>query len=256
VSTGANVILEVRGLSCRFGGLFAVKNVSFQLRQGEILGLIGPNGAGKTTLISMISGTVPTSEGEALLKGRRITGMRPHQITQMGLARTFQVVKPFRGMTVRENVAVGALFGGRNDLAPAQRVADECLELVGLSETANRPSASLSIGELKRLELARALAMRPEVLLLDEVMAGLNPANVEKMMELVVRINNEQRLSVLIIDHVLKAVMGISQRIMVLQQGEKIAEGTPQEVSNNPAVMSGYLGERFAKKLLEQESAR
>lgn len=249
-----SVVLDVRGLTCRFGGVYAVKDVSFRLHKGEILGLIGPNGAGKTTLISMISGTVPTYSGEAFLKGKKITGLKPHQITQLGLARTFQIVKPFRGMTVKENVAVGALFGGRCDMGAAERMADEALEMVGLAAKASAPSSSLSIGELKRLELARALAMKPEVLLLDEVMAGLNSANVERMMQLVVQINRERGLSVVIIDHVLKAVMGISHRVMVLQQGEKIAEGTPEEIASNPATIRSYLGERFARKLVHQQA--
>jgi branched-chain amino acid transport system ATP-binding protein len=250
--SAGDLVLEGRNLTCRFGGVTAVKDVSFQLRRGEILGLIGPNGAGKTTLISMISGTVHTSEGDTFLKGRRVTGMKPHKITHMGLARTFQVVKPFRGMTVKENVSVGALFGGKNNMTSAMRIAEESLEMVGLLERADASSSALSIGELKRLELARTLAMKPEVLMLDEVMAGLNPSQVDKMMELVQRIN-AQGMTVLIIDHVLKAVMGISHRVMVLQYGVKIAEGSPREVANNPAVMSGYLGERYARRLAAKE---
>jgi branched-chain amino acid transport system ATP-binding protein len=200
----------------------------------------------------MLSGTVRTTQGKTFLHGRDITGLAPHRISRLGLARTHQVVKPLREMTLRENAAVGALFAAGKPLRAAKEIAEHALESVGLAEKGGMLSGSVSIGDLKRLELARALATQPKVLLLDEVMAGLNTREVQRMMELVQKLN-AAGLPVLIIDHVLKAVMGISHRVMVLQHGEKIAEGAPQEIATNPKVLTGYLGEFYGKRLQQQQ---
>lgn len=243
-------ILQARRVTKLFGGLAAVSVVSFDLRQGEILGLIGPNGSGKTTLVNVITGTLPYSGGDVVYRGRSIRGLPPYEIGRLGLSRTFQVVKPFRNLTVVQNVMVGALFGARGgvkELAAARRQAEEILEFVGLDHRAQAPAESLNVPERKRMELARALAMRPTVLFLDEVMAGLNPAEIDEAVQLIKRIR-DRGITLMVIEHVMKAIRTVSDRIMVLTHGEKLTEGTPEEVLNNPAVVSAYLGRRYAEE--------
>ncbi|NIN37059.1 MAG: ATP-binding cassette domain-containing protein [Gammaproteobacteria bacterium] len=237
-------ILEGEGLTKYFGGLAAVSNVDFHVNQGEIVGLIGPNGAGKTTLFNLISGALVPKPGAIKFKGENITGLKPHQICRMGVARTFQSVKVFANMPVMENILLGSLFGTSNSVssADAAREAMESLEFVGLSAVRATPAKDLTLANQKRLEVARALATKPELLLLDELMAGLNPAEVAQAMELVTRIR-DKGITVFMIEHVMKAIMSVCDRIMVLHHGEKIAEGTPQEIATSRTVVEVYLGE-------------
>ncbi len=243
-------ILEVRGLTKRFGGLAAVSEVDLTIRKGEILGVIGPNGAGKTTFVNCITGLDKPTAGQIRFLGRDITKLPAYAIGRLGIARTFQVVKPLRSLTVRDNVATGAMFGAgghRRTAGQARRRAEEVLARVGLEHRSDHVASDLTIPDLKRLELAKALAMDPELLFLDEVMAGLNPTEVERAMELLRQINRDG-VTLFVIEHVMKAIMGISDRLVVLHYGKKIAEGPPREIVESPAVIEAYLGERFAKK--------
>jgi branched-chain amino acid transport system ATP-binding protein len=242
----SSVILQSRDLTKRFYGLVAVNEVSFELRQGEILGLIGPNGAGKTTLVSLINGTLEATCGEIFFEGTPIHRLPAFRRARMGVARTFQVMKPFRGLTVLDNVAVGALFGeGRShpDLRRARERAHEWLGFVKLERRADHYADALGGPDRKRLELAKALAMHPKLLLLDEVMAGLNLVEVEDVIG-VIRKVRERGISIIVIEHVMKAIKNLSDRLLVLHHGEKIAEGTPREVLNDPQVVQAYLGSR------------
>jgi branched-chain amino acid transport system ATP-binding protein len=244
-------ILQGCRVTKMFGGLAAVSLVSFDLREGEILGLIGPNGSGKTTLVNVITGALAYSDGDVLFRGRSIRGLPPHEIGRLGISRTFQVVKPFRNLTVLQNVMVGALFGARGgarELAAAERQAEEVLNFVGLAHRARAQAESLGVPERKRMELARALAMRPSVLFLDEVMAGLNPVEIDEAVELIKRIR-DRGITLMVIEHVMKAIRNVSDRIMVFYHGEKLTEGSPEEVLNNPQVVSAYLGRRYAEQL-------
>ncbi|MBW1659503.1 MAG: ABC transporter ATP-binding protein [Deltaproteobacteria bacterium] len=246
------VILEGKGLTKEFGGLKAVSEVDFVLNKGEILGLIGPNGAGKTTIINMISGTYPPTHGRVIYKGMDITGKKPYKIGRMGISRTYQIVKPFPGMTVRENVSVGAMFGAQGkDLSAKEAIekAEEVLEFVGLQDMAEHRADDLNVASRKRLEMAKALAMGPEVILFDEVMAGLNFSEVDKAVELIQKIRDEG-ISILVIEHVMRAIKGVSDRIFVLHHGAKIADGTPEEVLNDEHVIKAYLGRRY-KELVQ-----
>lgn len=250
-------ILELRQVSKHFGGLAAVDQVEFDVEQGEIMGVIGPNGAGKTTLLNCVSGLLPISGGQMSLKGRRIDTLKPHQIAKLGVGRTFQIVKPFTGMTVRENVTVGALYGrtGHAGTVPgAVQHAQHVLEQVGLAHRAEYPTDEITIPDRKRLELARALAMEPDLLLLDEVMAGLNPRETDEMME-VIREINKSGITIMVIEHVMRAIMGISHRIAVMHHGKLIALGPPQEIANHDGVIKAYLGERFAKAKRARQAA-
>jgi len=237
-------ILEGQGVTKYFGGLAAVSNVDFHVDQGEILGLIGPNGAGKTTLFNLISAAFPISSGEIRFKGRKISGLKPHKICRMGIARTFQEIKVFANMPVLQNVLVGAFFGTptRVSAGDAAREVSQALEFVGLSAMSATPIKDLTLGNQKRVEVARALATKPELLLLDELMAGLNPAEVSEAMELVTKIR-DTGITIFMVEHVMKAIMGICGRIIVLHHGEKITEGTPREITGNEQVIEIYLGE-------------
>ena len=237
-------ILEAEGVTKYFGGLAAVSQVDFNVDQGEVVGLIGPNGAGKTTLFNLISGALVPKEGAIRFSGQNITGLKPHKICKMGLARTFQSVKIFANMPVLDNVLLGSLFGTSNSMssADAAREATGFLEFVGLSAVRVTPAKDLTLANQKRLEVARALATKPELLLLDELMAGLNPTETAEAMELVTRIR-DKGITIFMIEHVMKAIMSVCDRIMVLHHGEKIAEGTPQEIATSRTVVEVYLGE-------------
>ena len=237
-----NSLLEVRGVSKRFGGLLAVSDVSFSLAEGEILGLIGPNGAGKTTLFNVVNGVYKADGGTISFLGKVITGSSPDKVVHLGLARTHQIVKPLNDLTLLDNVTVGACFGREYlDLKAARAVALEVLQRVGLGDRADMMARSLTIAGKKRLEVARALAAKPKLLLLDEVLAGLNPTEVALMIELVRKIR-DSGISVLMIEHLMQAIMSLSDRIVVLNLGRKLAEGRPDEVVHNSDVVECYLG--------------
>ena len=246
-----NIILKIETLSKHFGALKAVDEVSFEVKKGEIVGLIGPNGAGKTTLTNLATGALPKTAGKVIFKDLDISNLKPYQIARYGLTRTFQVVKPLIGMTVEENVLVGSLYGRdkrSTDMKNASKRAREIVKLVGLESKKDSSVSDITLPDLKKMEFARVLAMEPEVLFLDEVMAGLNPTEVEEASILVKKVRQEKDLTIVYIEHIMRAVMGISDRIVVLHHGRKIVDGTPQEVVNNSAVIEAYLGKRYAKE--------
>jgi branched-chain amino acid transport system ATP-binding protein len=234
--------LELRGISKSFRGLKAVTGASFEVAPGAIQGLIGPNGAGKTTIFNMVAGVYAPDEGEILFDGRPVHGLRPDQICAAGIGRTFQIVKPFAGLSVLDNVVVGALLREKR-VAAAKAHAAQILERLGLAPKRDQPASSLTLPDRKRLEVARALATRPKLLLLDEVMAGLRPTECDQMVAVFRELNRAEGLTILLIEHVMRAVMALAQRIVVLNYGKIIARGAPGEVVRDPAVLECYLGE-------------
>ena len=239
MSPGNEPILEAQALSRHFGGTAALKDVTFSAARGEILGLIGPNGAGKTTLLNLLSGVLRPSSGKVLFGGRDISGLQAHAVARMGIARTLQTPRSFPSMTVLENVAVGALFGRAHPNADA---AIESLELVGLAARGDSPMASLNLQERKMVELARALAMAPRGVLIDEAMSGLNPTEIEQSMELIRRVRSRTGVTIIWVEHVVRAIMEVVERIIVLNFGQVIATGSPSEIARNSAVVEAYLG--------------
>jgi ABC-type branched-subunit amino acid transport system ATPase component len=247
-------LLQLVGVTKRFGGLAAVNDLSFSLQKGEILGVIGPNGAGKSTMVNLIGGSMAPTSGSIFYQGHDINRLPPNRRAHLGIVRTFQVTQPFMGLDVRENVMVGAFFGQRGlDRTRALRVADEVLERVNLAHKATFKGDQLTIADRKRLEMARALATHPQLLLLDEVMAGLTATEVAQAVELIQQIN-KTGVTVLVIEHIVRAIANVSNRILVLHHGRKIAEDKPSQVLSDPRVIEAYLGERYAKQRIQMEN--
>ncbi len=243
---GRSAILSGKDIKKYFGGLVAVSDVNFQLYENEILGLIGPNGAGKTTLFNIIAGVFKPDHGVICLRSEIISGLKAHQICKKGIARTFQIPLPFLSLSILENVLVGSYFGshGKKYIGKCKDQAEELLSLVGLADKKKYLASQLNLSDRKSLEIARAISTEPSIILLDEVVAGLNPKETLKMMELIQRIR-DKGMAILMIEHVMKVVMEISDRIIVLQQGQKIAEGNSKEIANNQLVIEAYLGKGF-----------
>jgi branched-chain amino acid transport system ATP-binding protein len=243
------MILQLQGVTKTFGGLTALGNISFSVPEGQIFGLIGPNGAGKTTLFNVISGVFRPTAGTVHYRGQDVTGLRPYHLARMGMARTHQIVQPLNDLTVRRNVMVGACFGRENlGLAASEKVADEVMDFVGLTPRARQLARSLNVAQKKRLELARALASHPSLLLLDEVLAGLNPSEIAEMVTTILKIR-ERGITIIMIEHVMHAIMKVSDYMLALDYGVLIAEGTPEVISKDERVIEAYLGD---PKLAEQ----
>jgi branched-chain amino acid transport system ATP-binding protein len=245
------MILEVKNVSKSFGGLQALSDVSFDLPEGQILGLIGPNGAGKTTLFNVINGVYTPDRGAVHFRGENITGISTYYVAHRRMARTHQVVKPLSELSVLENVMVGACFGGEGkNLEEGAKIAEDVIRFVGLKVPVEQLAGTLNVGQKKRLELARALASQPALLLLDEVLAGLNPSEIASMVD-TVRLIRDQGVTILMIEHVMHAIMNVSEHILVLDYGELIAQGTPAEIANNETVIEAYLGDpKMAEALM------
>ncbi len=237
-------ILQLDGLSKSFGGVLAIDSIDFTIEPGEIVGLMGANGAGKTTLFGLIAGNLRPSAGKIRFEDRRIDGMRPDQISRLGIARAFQIVRPFTGLSVLENVTVGVLFGNGRELsvARAEARAGEVLAEVGLADRAASPAGTLTLAGRKRLEIARAIATRPKLLLLDEVMAGLTPTEIDEALAIVNALRARHGLTIVVIEHVMRALMRLCERLVVIHHGVKIGEGSPQAIANDDAVIEAYLG--------------
>ncbi len=234
------VVLEAKGMTKRFGGLIAVNSVDMKLFKNEILGLIGANGAGKTTMFNLLSGVLPASEGTLSYQGKEIPSPKADKMAKLGIGRTYQVCQPFGDMTVCENVMVGAFLHTRNP-SVARREAMEILERLDMADRADAMGGALTLPELKRMEIARALSIRPDVLLLDEVLAGLNPTECDEMLKVIKGIRDEG-MSIIMIEHIMRAIMSLSDRIVVMNEGRKIAEGLPEEIATNAEVIASYLG--------------
>ncbi|HEY62094.1 MAG: ABC transporter ATP-binding protein [Anaerolineales bacterium] len=245
------MILKVEGVNKRFGGLQALSNITFDLPEGEILGLIGPNGAGKTTLFNVINGVYPPNEGRVVFLGKDTTGAKTYDMARMGLARTHQIVKPLNDLPVLENAMVGACYGRENhSIRDAKKIAMDTLEFLGIIDLAGKLAGTLNVAQKKRLEMARALASHPILLLLDEVLAGLNHKEIADMVETVRKIR-DRGITIIMIEHVMHAVMNVSDRMIVLDFGQQIAEGTPTEIQNNERVIEAYLGDpKLAERLM------
>jgi branched-chain amino acid transport system ATP-binding protein len=245
-------VLETSGLTRNFGGVAAVADLSLSVEEGTVLGVIGPNGAGKSTLINLITGHLKPTAGRVLVDGRDMTGRRPWAVAKSRVARTFQVVKPFRNLTVRENVAIGSMFGPESAssarLAIAQ--ADEAMERVGLLGNADASPSDLSVADARRLELAKALAMKPRLLLLDEVMAGLRPGEIQPALDLIASLK-EEGVTLLVVEHVMKAIMAVSDSLLVMHEGRELARGDPEKVMQDERVIEAYLGQRYAERARE-----